>query len=251
MHKLTFILILLVHGLIGYSQTDTVMFRLESKGIDSVSIERTNTVDYDSVEFLLQGKMSDPIICNELGFKVIGGAEIPHFGLSVDYNPLFLKRYIGTVGYRNDFDNNHIFYASIESKYLFFKYPRHYDFKIAYEKFKIENSDLNDFQKFSFGPIYRIPWTSFGLFFGQDSYEKQLGIDFYFKYRFHKQILGSDNEYKSKFEFETLIGYWDKDLTYDLNLTYLINFSISCGLGYRKQYDLEEVYFTFRYLLCH
>lgn len=248
MHKLNFILILLVHGLIGYGQTDSVLFRLESKGFDSVSRKSTNM--FDSVEFSLQGKLIDLITCNELGFKVIGGTEIPNFGLSVDYNPLFLKRCIGTVGYRYDFDNNHIFYASIESKFLFNKYTKHYDFKIAYEKFKIESSDLNDYQKFSFGPIYRIPWTSFGLFLGQDSYEKQLGIDFYFKYSFHKKILGSDNNYKSKFEFENLIGYRDKELTYDLNLKYLINFNYSCGLGYRKMYDFEEVYFTFRYLLC-
>ncbi len=253
MHKLTIILISLVYGLNGICQNDTALIKIESKDIDSVLLSKPIENEYDEVAVLdaLQGKMADPIICNELGFEIIGGTEIPNFGLSLDYNPLFLKRYIGSVGYRNNFNKSHIFNASIESKYLFNKYPRHYDFKVAYERFAIDKSDLKDYYKISYGPIYRMPWTSFGLFFGQDSYEKQLGVDFYFKYRFHKLILGSENEYKSKYEFETLIGYWDNELTSKFNLRYLINFNYSCGLGYRKQYDFEEVYLTFRYLLCH
>lgn len=253
MRKLTIILVLLVIGLNGICQNDTLLIKIDSKDIDSVLISKNPEYEYDTVAVLnaLQGKISDPIICNELGFEIIGGTEIPNFGLKFDYNPLLLKRYIGTVGYRSDFNNSHIFNASIESKFLFNKYPKHYDFKISYERFTIDKSDLKDYHRITYGPIYRIPWVSFGLFFGQDSYEKQLGVDFYFKYRFHKLILDSENEYKSKFELETFIGYWDTELICDFNLKYLIDFNYSCGLGYRKQYDFEEVYFTIRYLLCH
>lgn len=253
MHKLTIILILLVFGLNGICQNDTLLIKMESKNIDSAIISKPTENEYDKVTILdaLQGKMSDLIIGNELGFEIIGGTENPNFGLSLDYNPLFLKRYIGTIGYRSDFNNSYIFNASIESKFLFNKYPRHYDFKVSYEKFKIDKSDLKDYHRISYGPIYRIPWASFGLFLGQDSYEKQLGVDFYFKYRFHKQIIGSANEYKSRFVLETLIGYWKTEVICDFNLKYLINFNYRCGLGYRKQYDFEEVYFTIRYLLCH
>ena len=251
MYKLTFILILLINGLFVFGQPDTLLNRIESKGIDKISFKNSDSFGSDSINILLQGKLSDPIICNELGFETIGGTEIPNFGLSIDYNPLFLKRYIGTVGYRRDFKNNHIFIASIESKYLFNKNRKHYDLKIAYERFKIENSVLNDYQKISLGSIYRIRWTSFGLFLGQDSYEKQIGIDLYLQYYFHKLVSGTINEYKSRFEFESIIGFWNREMIYDLNLKNKINFNYSVGLGYKKQYDFEEVYFTFRYLLCH
>jgi hypothetical protein len=224
---------------------------IELRGIDSVSQTTSDNFDYDSIQDMLQGRMEDPFISNELGFTVIAGTEIPNFGLLVDYNPLFLKRFTGQIGYRNDFETNQIFNASIESNLLFNKYPNYYDFKIGYDRFRIENSDLSDYYKLSFGPIYRRTWTSIGSFIGQDTYEKQIGFDIYFKYRFHKLISGSKYEYKSKIEMETLIGYWDKEVIHDYNLNYLINFNYCFGLGYRKHYDFEEVYFTFRYLLSY
>ena len=199
----------------------------------------------------LQGKISDPIICNELGFKIIYGTESPNFGLSIDYNPLFLKRVVSQIGYRSDFKDNQIFYASVESKYLFNTHLKKIDFKIVYENFGLKNSILTNFQKLSAGPIYGIPWTSFGCFIGQDSFEKEIGVDLYFKYHFHRLIAGTENEYKSKMTFQSLIGYWNKNMSYDFNTDYLITYNFSCGLGYKKLYDFEEIYFSLRYLFCY
>ena len=205
----------------------------------------------ESILTALQGKISDPIICNELGFKFIVGSKTPNFGLGIDYKPLFLNRITAQFEYRSDFTKDQIINASIESKYLINKYPKHIDFKLAYSRYLIENSQLSDFHRFTLGPILRIPWTSIGLMIGQDSYEKQVGIDLFLKYQFHKLISGSKNEYKAKLVLQSTAGLWDMDINYDINIDYLINYSINCGLGYRKLYDLNEVYFTFKYILCY
>ena len=237
----------MILGLNGFCQTDSLLNLIEPKGFDK--IENQPLLFNDSIYVALQGKLIDPIICNELGFKLITGTEVPNFGLNIDYNPLFLKKFIGQIGYRSNLKNSHILNVSIESRYLIDKYQKHFDFKLKYDRFSVYNSQLKDFNKLSFGPIYRGTWTSIGCFVGQDSYERQIGVDFFVKYCFH-HILNTDsyNENETKFVFQSLIGLWDKEVTYDLNLDYLICLNYSCGLGYKKLYDFNEIYFTFRYL---
>ena len=249
--QIIILLLLFISPLSIFCQIDTISNQISLKRIEVINPVITNDILDESIVLALQGRISDPVICNELGFKFIVGSKIPNLGLSIDYNPLFLSKFTGQIEYRSDFKKNQIINASIESKYLINKFPRYFDLKLTYNRYMIENSQLNDFHRFTLGPIFRIPWTSIGLLIGQDTYENQVGFDFYLKYQLHRPVEGSNNEYKSRIVLQSTVGLWDKEFNYDLNIEYLINYCIRCGLGYKKLYDFNEANFTFKYLLCY
>jgi hypothetical protein len=235
----------------GFCQNDSTRIKIESMKnikVDTIIQQKdsTNRILFEP----LVGMLSDPVFYKEIGISLIGSNENPFFGLKLDYNPfipLIYRHFFAEIGYRTDFNGNHIAEASIETKNLFYKRLKNFDLQVNYQLIYFLHISLHDFQKFTIGPIYRTTWTSYGLLFGQDSFERELGIDLFLKHRF-KPFRSSkiSNPY---FIISGQIGYWDKGLNYDSKIDYQINYHLSCGVENRRLYDFSEFLINCRYVI--
>jgi len=245
--KRLFIIILLASiNWVIFAQTDTTLVSIKPKEIKlkTDSIKQFIIKPDNFYNVVLVGALIDPIIFNELGIGLIGSSKSPNVGLSIDFSPLFLRRTLTQIEFRSDFNKNMIFKGMLETRYL----TGNLDFKILYENYSIQNSTLSEFNRISIGTIYRRHLSNIGFLLGQDSFEKKIGFDIFFNHTFYFRNTNDKLEFKKNIIGNGTIGLWNNEINYQLGMTYLINFKYSCGIEYRKLYDLNEILLTLRYI---
>jgi hypothetical protein len=224
---------------------------LKPKDITSVLMSNVNKESILQIQEQLVGCLCDPVFRNELGISLIGSLKSPIIGLGLDFNPLYFNRLNADLLIRYDFNQDYIINSGLETKYIIRKLPL--DFRFEYNRYNLSKTGLNDYQKYLAGLVYRIPWTSMGLLIGQDHYDakKNIGYEMYIKYDFHKAINKCCEPYKSVADIYTGISCWRDKINYKVKIDYLLNYSISIGIGYEKIYDFNELFITFRQLIFY
>lgn len=242
------------YDLIGQSviQRDTSkIFPIESKSVTSIKASNVSMDTLIQIQEQLQGCLCDPVFRNELGVSMIGSLKSPNIGLGLNFNPLFFNRLNADLIFRYDFNHDFIINSGLETKYLSRKLP--FDFRFEYNRYNLSKTILIDYHKYLAGVIYRIPWTSMGLLIGQDNYQakKNIGYEMFLKYKFHVAINKCCEPYKPIADIYTGISYWNDKINYKVKLDYLLNYSLSIGIGYDKIYDFNELFITFRYMIYY
>lgn len=231
-----------------YGQNDTIMTKIEPIQNDSIKIQisKKDTANNYIIEPLV-GMLSDPILYDEIGISLIGSIKSPFTGLKLDYSPfipIINKRFYTEIGYRTDFRDNQILETSIKTIGLFYKKLRKINIQIDYNLINLSDYNFTKYQSFSMGPIFHGNRTSFGILIGQDSFEKEIGVDIYcrqgfsFAKTFYPDIIAVGK-----------IGYWNKHLNYSAKIEYNVSYRLSFGVENRRLYNFNESMINCRYII--
>ena len=256
-HKVLLIIMIVsfwISDIIGQTTIlrDTVKITpLKPKDITSILNSNVRKEHILQKQEQLVGCICDPVFRNELGISLIGSLKSPNIGLGLNFNPLYLNHFSADLSIRYDFKQDYIINSGLETKYLIRKLP--FDFRFEYNRYNLSKSELNDYQKYLAGLVYRIPWTSMGFLIGQDDYDAQktIGYEMFIKYDFHKSINKCCEPYKSVADIYTGISCWRGKINYKVKFDYLLNYSISLGIGYEKIHEYNALFITFRHLFFY
>jgi hypothetical protein len=193
----------------------------------------------------------DPVFRNELGLEFVVGSYSPNYGLNIDFAPLFIKKMKLNIGMRHALDKDFILNGGIETQGLLRLLQNTFDLRFDYRKYEILLNDSFGNKFFTIGPIVSKYGRSFGFFVGYCFFDEAFGAELSFSQLIRHRLYKSGNTFKNIGEINAQIGYWDTNLTYDIKLDYFINYSLKAGAGYRKFFDIEEFYVTFRYLIFY
>ena len=190
-------------------------------------------------------KIVDPHFQKEVGFSIITSSKIPYLGAKLDFNPVpSLVRSYFDLSLRTDLNKNNFVELNYRYRGVQIKNQYGYQFLLNYQFVNVEDYQLNSYQKWTIGVLkINSPKVSYGFKFGQDQYEKIVGVDLLANYEL------PINAYTQQLKFQLELGYWSKQINYSSGIHYFFNRNSSIGLENRKIYNLNEVLFSYRYIL--